>query len=166
MQLVISEPHKFYNEYYCQDFGTISLDDISKVDVLYRKLIYPMWIQGFVMAKTLKEPEDFLPLTPAEFHILMVLADNDLHGYGIMQEIESHTDGAITLGPGTLYTTIKRLLERGWIEEVSAPPHADDPRRKYYRLTPFGGRVVRAEAERLAQVVRTARNLGLLGGTS
>jgi DNA-binding PadR family transcriptional regulator len=118
------------------------------------------------MAKAAKEPDDFLPLTPAEFHILMVLADDDLHGYGIMQHIEAHTNGTITLGPGTLYTTIKRLLERGWIAEVDAPPTADDPRRKYYSLTPFGNRVVRAEAERLMQAVATARELGLLGGTS
>jgi DNA-binding PadR family transcriptional regulator len=118
------------------------------------------------MAKTIKEPSDFLPLTPAEFHILMVLAEEDLHGYGIMQRIEDQTKGALALGPGTLYTTIKRLLERGWIEEIDAPATADDPRRKYYRLTPFGNRVVRAEAERLALAVKTARDMGLLGGIS
>lgn len=115
---------------------------------------------------TTKQPEDFLPLTPAEFHILMVLAGGDRHGYGIMQDIETQTNGALQLGPGTLYTTLKRLLERGWIEEIDAPPTAEDPRRKYYTLTKFGERLVRAEANRLANAVNTARQLGLLGGAS
>jgi len=118
------------------------------------------------MAKTAKEPEDFLPLTVTEFHIMLVLADDDLHGYGIMQTIEEQTNGVITMGPGTLYTTIKRLLERGWIQETEPPAHADDPRRKYYTLTAFGNRVVSAEARRIAASVETARSLGLLGGTS
>jgi DNA-binding PadR family transcriptional regulator len=111
-----------------------------------------------------QQPEDFLPLTPGEFHILLVLAGGDRHGYGIMQEIDTQTDGTIQLGPGTLYTAIKRLVERGWIEEIDAPPTADDPRRKYYTLTKFGTRLVRAEANRLANAVNTARSLGLLGG--
>ena len=116
------------------------------------------------MAQSAKTPDDFLPLTPAEFHIMIVLADNDLHGYGIMQEVEAQTNGLIQMGPGTLYSTIKRLLERNWIEEIDAPDSAEDPRRKYYRLTPFGNRVTRAEAQRLALAVETARGLGLLGG--
>jgi DNA-binding PadR family transcriptional regulator len=118
------------------------------------------------MAGTAKEPDDFLPLTPAEFHIMVVLVDSDLHGYGIMQRVEEQTKGIIQMGPGTLYTTIKRLLERGWIEEVDAPTDAEDPRRRYYRLSPFGNRVTRAEARRLANAVETARGLGLLGGLS
>ena len=116
------------------------------------------------MSKTVKEPDEFLPLTPTEFHIMLVLADDILHGYGIMQRIEDESKGALTLGPGTLYTTIKRLLERGWIEETDAPSDADDTRRKYYRLTSFGSRVLRAEAVRLASLVETARTLGLIGG--
>lgn len=115
------------------------------------------------MAHSAREPQEFLPLNTAEFHILLVLADADLHGYGIMQRIEEQSEGLIQMGPGTLYTTIKRLLERGWIEEVEAPANADDPRRKYYSLTPFGNRVVEAEARRMASVVETARSLGLLG---
>ncbi len=118
------------------------------------------------MAQVAREPEDFLPLKAAEFHILMVLADQERHGYGIMQQIEAETSGAIVLGPGTLYTTIKRLLKRGLIEEVDAPVHADDPRRKYYGLTPLGGQVIRAEVERLAQLLRKAEQIGLLGDAS
>lgn len=116
------------------------------------------------MAQVAKEPEDFLPLTATEFHIMLVLADDKLHGYGIMQRIETQTEGVISMGPGTLYTTIKRLLERGWIEETGPANPADDPRRKYYTLTPFGNRVVRAEVRRMAASVETARGLGLLGG--
>ena len=116
------------------------------------------------MAQSAKEPQDFLPLNTAEFHIMLVLAHADLHGYGIMQRIEIQSEGLIKMGPGTLYTTIKRLLERGWIEEVEPPANADDPRRKYYRLTGFGSRVLEAEAGRMARVVETARSLGLLGG--
>ena len=97
---------------------------------------------------------------------MLVLADEPLHGYVIMQRVEADTQGKVRIGAGTLYTTIKRLLDRGWIEEVDPPANADDPRRKYYTLTPFGGRVLRAEAQRLAQAVRTARSLGLLGGAS
>lgn len=116
------------------------------------------------MANKAKESEDFLPLTPPEFHIMLVLADDNLHGYGIMQRIETETRGIIKMGPGTLYTTIKRLLERGWIEESDPPETADDPRRKYYSLTAFGNRIVSAEARRMAFSVETARQLGLLGG--
>lgn len=118
------------------------------------------------MAHAAKDPEQFLPLTASEFHIMLVLADEPLHGYAIMQRVQDDTQGQVKMGPGTLYTTIKRLLERAWIEEVDAPADADDPRRKYYRLTPFGQRVTSAEAGRLAQAVNTARRLGLLGGAS
>jgi DNA-binding PadR family transcriptional regulator len=116
------------------------------------------------MAQAAKEPQDFLPLNSTEFHIMLVLADADLHGYGIMQRIDIQSDGLIKMGPGTLYTTIKRLLERGWIEEIEPPASAEDSRRKYYRLTGFGSRVIEAEAGRMAKVVETARSLGLLGG--
>jgi len=118
------------------------------------------------MAKAVKEPEDFLPLTPAEFHIMLVLADKDLHGYGIMQRVEEQTKGVIQMGPGTLYSAIKRLLGRGWIEEVDAPANTEDPRRKYYHISPFGMRVISAEARRLAKAVEAARSYGLLGGIS
>lgn len=109
-------------------------------------------------------PHDFLPLTATEFHILLVLAHKPLHGYGIMQTIEMQTEGVVTLGPGTLYTTIKRLSEREWIEETDPPADADDTRRKYYQLTSFGHRVTQAEANRLSSLIDRARSLGLLGG--
>src|ERR1700680_684764 len=105
-----------------------------------------------------RDPESLLPLTPAVFHILLALADNERHGYGIMQEIGRRTDGKMRMGPGTLYGSIKRMLADGLIEESGErpDPSLDDERRRYYRLTGFGLRVVQAEAKRLAQLVRVA----------
>lgn len=105
-----------------------------------------------------------LPLKRAEFHILLALAGGDQHGYSIMQEVATLTDGAIQLGPGTLYTTIKRMVRDGWIEESSnrPDPALDDQRRRYYRLTEFGQRVGAAEAQRLARLVDVARSRQLL----
>ena len=104
-----------------------------------------------------------LPLPPATFHILLALAASDRHGYGIIQDVEARTDGALRLSPGTLYRTIQRLLEQGLILEPKrrADPQ-DDPRRRYYRITPSGTLVARAETRRLAQLVRLARGAGLL----
>jgi DNA-binding PadR family transcriptional regulator len=118
------------------------------------------------MAKTERKPEAMLPLTPAVFHILLALADGERHGYGIKQEIAARTDGAISIGPGTLYGAIKRLLAQGMIEEADERPDPDlgDERRRYYRLTDFGHRVTQAEAERLAQLVRQAQAKQLLPG--
>ena len=112
-----------------------------------------------------QSPEDMLPLTPAVFHILLVLADGEKHGYAIMQEVETLTDGKIRLGPGTLYGSIKRLLTGGMIEESDKrpDPELDDERRRYYRLTDLGQRVVTAEAERLLHLVRQAKLKKLLG---
>jgi DNA-binding PadR family transcriptional regulator len=110
-------------------------------------------------------PEDMLPLTPAVFHILLVLADGERHGYAIMQEVETLTNGKIRLGPGTLYGSIKRLLAGELIEESDErpDPELDDERRRYYRLTDFGQRVVKGEAERLLHLVRQAKLKKLLG---
>ncbi|MBN1977153.1 MAG: helix-turn-helix transcriptional regulator [Anaerolineae bacterium] len=106
-----------------------------------------------------RNPEESLPLTPAVFHILLALADGEKHGYAIMQEVETLTDGKIRLGPGTLYGSIKRLLAGGLIEESDErpDPELDDERRRYYRLTDFGQRIASAEAERLFLLVRQAR---------
>jgi DNA-binding PadR family transcriptional regulator len=106
-----------------------------------------------------QDPETLLPLTPAVFHILLALADSERHGYGIMQEIALRTNGKMRMGPGTLYGSIKRMLADGLIEESGErpDPSLDDERRRYYRLTGFGLRVVQTEAERLAQLVRVAR---------
>lgn len=110
------------------------------------------------------DPEKFLPLTPAVFHILLALADGERHGYAIMQEVMAATQGAIKMGPGTLYGTIKRMMDARLIEESDErpDPKLDDERRRYYRLTSFGRRVAQAEAERLAQLVRVARTKQLV----
>ncbi|HSG24957.1 MAG TPA: PadR family transcriptional regulator [Anaerolineales bacterium] len=116
------------------------------------------------MANTLNTPEDLLPLTPAVFNIMLALADGEKHGYGIMLEVEANTDGQITMGPGTLYGSIKRMLKAGLIEECDerADPKMDDQRRRYYRLTGMGQQVLRLEAERLASQVQVARAKNLL----
>src|SRR5215813_13948452 len=104
--------------------------------------------------------KNFVPLTPAVFHILLTLADGEAHGYAIMQEVARRSGGGVKLGPGTLYGAISRLLEDGLIEESDdrPDPEMDDDRRRYYRLTNFGGRVLAAETERLAGLVRAARS--------
>lgn len=111
-----------------------------------------------------RDPLEFLPLTPAVFHILLALADAERHGYGIIKEVEARTDGRVRLGPGTLYGSIKRMLEEGLIEESGErpDPSLDDERRRYYRLTEFGRRVAAAEAERLSGLVAVARAKQLL----
>ena len=115
------------------------------------------------MSEESKQPEDLLPLTPAVLNILLALAGGERHGYGIMHEVREGTNGTVRLGPGTLYTAIKRLLEGGLIEESDERPDSeiDDQRRRYYRLTDFGQRVVSAEVERLEEVVRKARIQGI-----
>jgi DNA-binding PadR family transcriptional regulator len=110
-------------------------------------------------------PESFLPVTPATFHILVALADGDLHGYAIMQDVAERSEGAVRLGPGTLYGALKRLLESRLVEESGerADPARDDERRRYYRLTPLGLAVARAEARRLDTILRAARRKKLIG---
>jgi DNA-binding PadR family transcriptional regulator len=121
---------------------------------------------GDFMKKAERSPEEMLPLTQAVFHILLALADSERHGYGIMQEIAARTNGSMRMGPGTLYGSIKRMLADGLIEasDERPDPELDDERRHYYRLTNFGQRVVRAEAQRLEQVVRIAKAKRLLSG--
>ncbi len=111
-----------------------------------------------------QDARDLLPLTPAVLHILLALADEERHGYGITKEVEDRTGGEVRLGPGTLYGAIKRLLSEGLIEEsVERPdPELDDQRRRYYHITDFGRRVAGAEAERLQDLVNTARARKLL----
>src|SRR5688500_15809525 len=103
------------------------------------------------MAKD-RSPDDFLPLTPAMFHILLALADRERYGYDIMREVDERTEGKVRLGPGTLYGSIKRMLGDVLVQELDErpDPELDDERRRYYRLTDFGYRVAVAEAERLA----------------
>ena len=116
------------------------------------------------MATADSQPGQNPPLTPAVFHVLLALADGERHGYAIMQEVADSTGGAIKMGPGTLYGTIKRLLEAKLIEESDErpDPDLDDERRRYYRLTALGQRAVRAEALRYAEVVALARRKRLL----
>jgi DNA-binding PadR family transcriptional regulator len=105
-------------------------------------------------------PEDFspfLPLSPAALHILLSLAGEDRHGYGIMQEIARQSEGQYKIGPGTLYDNLQKLMVQGLVEESRRPPAHDDPRRRYYRLTSFGRGVLSAEVGRLETVVREAR---------
>ena len=112
------------------------------------------------------DTEDFLPLTPAVFHVLLSLADGERHGYAIMQEVVASTGGRIKMGPGTLYGTIKRLLQSGLIEECESrtDPKLDDERRRYYRLTGLGQSVVKAEAVRYKEMTDLARGKKLIGG--
>src|SRR6266576_4396011 len=115
------------------------------------------------MAKA-QAPKDLLPLTPPVFHILLALADEERHGYGIMQDVAGQTDGALQLGPGTLYGCLKRMLAAGLVEESDERPDPalDDERRRYYRMTELGQLVVRAEARRLENAARAARAKRLL----
>lgn len=117
------------------------------------------------------DPASLLPLSEPVLQILLTLADGSRHGYGIMQEVEERTEGRVRLGPGTLYGAVKRLRERGLIDEVDeaeAPEEAVDDRRRYYRLTALGREVARLEVERLAGLVETARRKRLVpeGGLS
>jgi DNA-binding PadR family transcriptional regulator len=109
-------------------------------------------------------PESLLPLQPAVFHILMALADEDRHGYGIIQEVLARTGGDVRLSPGTLYRSIQRMLDDDLIVEVHErpAPELDDERRRYYRITTFGKAVAREEAGRLTALVRLARASGFM----
>ncbi|HET9805051.1 MAG TPA: helix-turn-helix transcriptional regulator [Candidatus Acidoferrum sp.] len=106
------------------------------------------------------------PLPSAAFQILLALAGEDLHGYAIMRQVAEQTGGRIRLGPGTLYSSIRVLLENGLIEESSAREDADsaDERRRYYRLTTAGRKLAQSEAQRLAEVLRVARAKKILRG--
>jgi DNA-binding PadR family transcriptional regulator len=116
------------------------------------------------MVKPKTDPENLLPLTPAVFHVLLALADGERHGYAIMQEVAVSTAGRIKMGPGTLYGTVKRLLEAQLIEESDErpDPHLEDERRRYYRLSGIGEEVVRAESRRYAEIVKIARGKNLI----
>ncbi|MGA2592225.1 MAG: PadR family transcriptional regulator [Bryobacteraceae bacterium] len=118
------------------------------------------------MADLHLQPDAFLHLPPATFHILLALADEDRHGYAIIQDVAARTGGALKLSAGTLYRSIQRMLEQGLILEPRErpAPELDDERRRYYRITPFGAAVARAEAGRLAQLVRMARARGFAPG--
>ena len=108
------------------------------------------------------------PLTAAVLHVLLSLAGSDRHGYGIQKDVLQQTDGAVRLGPGTLYGTLQRLMDTGWVEETSgrAAANAADERRRYYRLTRAGRQALQVEVERLDAIVRSARTQRILPRTS
>jgi DNA-binding PadR family transcriptional regulator len=108
------------------------------------------------------EIHSLLPLPAATFHILLGVAEGERHGYAIIQDVEARTDGELRMSAGTLYRSIARMVEQGLIAEVTRRRNAeDDERRRYYRITPFGTTVARAEMRRLAQLLRLARASGL-----
>jgi DNA-binding PadR family transcriptional regulator len=115
--------------------------------------------------KPARSPDEFLPLSPATFQILLALVDGERHGYAIMREVAVRSEGAARMGPGTLYGSLKRLLESGLVEEGGerADPELDDERRRYYRITRLGTTVARAEARRMEGMVRAARKKKLIG---
>jgi DNA-binding PadR family transcriptional regulator len=107
-------------------------------------------------------PDELLPLPPVTFHLLLSLVDGERHGYAIIQDVEARTGGELRLSAGTLYRSIARMVEQGLIAEVvKRRTAADDERRRYYRITPFGTAVARAEMRRLSELVRLARRSGL-----
>lgn len=117
---------------------------------------------SYIMASTIlcamiTNPNELLPLSPPVYHVLLALGEDTLHGYAMMQAFERLTDGAEQLLPGTLYATLARMVETGLIEETAAPGPEDDARRRYYRATPFGRGVARAETARMARLVEVAR---------
>lgn len=112
------------------------------------------------MSDAVNEPEEMLPLSPSQLHILLALADGEKHGYAVMREVGSMTDGEVTMGPGTLYGAVKKMVNAGLIEETDErpDPEMDDERRRYYLTTGFGSRVLEAETARLERLVQTARS--------
>ena len=111
------------------------------------------------------EVEEYLPLTPPVFHVLVALADGDKHGYAILKEVADRTAGKVHLSSGTLYAIIKRLLQDGLIDEIDERPDHDDQRRRYYGFTAFGRQVAAAEAERMEELLTAARAKRLIRKT-
>jgi DNA-binding PadR family transcriptional regulator len=120
------------------------------------------------MRLTRRDPAVLLPLTPAMFHVLIALADGEKHGYAIIKEVHRRTAGRLRLGAGTLYALMHRFLENGVVQESSERPDPalDDDRRRYYRLTEFGRAVAAAEAARLEELIRMARDKRLVPSPS
>ena len=119
------------------------------------------------MERASKSPEDWLPLSPAVFHILLALSDGEMHGYAIMREVEQSTEGRVRMGPGTLYGGIKKLLQEHLIEETESrpDPKRDDERRRYYRLSGLGASVLNAELSRMRAILETAKGRKLVRPT-
>jgi DNA-binding PadR family transcriptional regulator len=112
------------------------------------------------MAAKIRRSDEELPLSPPVFYVLLAVADRERHGYAIMQEVEQRTDGKIRLLPGSLYSTLKRMLTTSLIEECegTSDTDSDDERRRYYRITQHGREVATAEADRMATLIDLARS--------
>ena len=108
------------------------------------------------------DPTSMLPLTHLSYHVMLAIADAPLHGYGIIKEVALRTDGAMELEAGTLYAAIKRMNDEGLLEDAPAPQEGGDSRRRYYRLTDFGRDVLEAESQRLASLLRVAREKNVI----
>jgi DNA-binding PadR family transcriptional regulator len=106
------------------------------------------------------------PLTPAVVHVLLSLAEGERHGYAILKDVQRQTEHRVRLGPGTLYGTLQRLMELGWVEETEGPREPVDERRRYYRLTRTGRDALKAEVARLESLVRAARARRVVPRTS
>jgi DNA-binding PadR family transcriptional regulator len=122
-------------------------------------------MRGAYIEPVKADPESFLPLRDVEYHVLVALADQERHGYAILQETAERTGGALRLEPGTLYRALRRMVADGLVAESSRrrDPAADDERRRYYRVTALGRQVALLETERLEALVRAARRTRLLG---
>lgn len=131
----------------------------DSVDALWNPLVSYIYVEVYILAMTKSDARAFLPLKTQWFHIMLSLAGGEQHGYGIMQEVLERTTGKVRLWPATLYGSIKRLIEAELIEESDKrpAPEEDDARRRYYRLTAHGKRVLDAECDRLQDLVRTIR---------
>jgi DNA-binding PadR family transcriptional regulator len=127
----------------------------------YITLLYNVMCYSSSMASA--QIDESSAMSPQVFHILLALASGDQHGYAIMQDIADRTDGKLRLSPGTLYGSIKRMLEEGLIVELreNQRPKQDDPRRRYYHLTASGRKAIWAESKRMAQLLEQARAYGL-----
>lgn len=117
----------------------------------------PLYMTNFDIAV-----ERRLPLPPAVFHILISIGDDEKHGYAIMQDVAARTDGKVRMSPGTLYGSIRKMLDDGLIEELVRRGRSDDERRRVYRVTRFGRLVAAAEAKRLTALLHHARLTGLV----
>jgi DNA-binding PadR family transcriptional regulator len=150
-------------------FGVRRVRGHEYVDSLTQVLSGSYYIRSGHNMRNSSPPRN-LPLTAPVFHILLALSHEDRHGYGIMQDVAEQTEGALQLGPGTLYGCLRRMLAAGLIEESGEQPDpalgpgSGEERRRYYRITSLGSRTVRAEAQRIAGALAAAKSKRILAG--
>ena len=140
---------------------------LNPLDKVSEKLYYYIETRTSMTKRKSPLPEEFLPLSPAAFHILLSLGEGERHGYALKREMARRTDNALKPGPGTLYGAIQKLLDQGLIEESDERPdsHLDDERRRYYRITALGRGVAQAEAARMRALVELSEARFGLPGT-